>query len=147
MTRFRQNIVLISTHIVSDVEAVASDLVVLKKGRVLFHGAPKALAAALPALVRLLCLADGAGFFSALIFAVFVPSMALFFGEYTGSNRPFEILLLVLCFLALNAPSLFIADRFSASSLLRMGVMILLTAAMLLLSLGRRRAGQRASRA
>lgn len=43
--RFRQNIVLISTHIVSDVEAVASDLVVLKKGRVLFHGAPKALTA------------------------------------------------------------------------------------------------------
>ena len=110
-------------------------------------GAAVSLAAALPALVRLLCLADGAGFLSALIFAVFVPSMALFFGEYTGSNRPFEILLLVLCFLALNAPSLFIADRFSASSLLRMGVMILLTAAMLLLSLGRRRAGQRASRA
>lgn len=38
-------IVLLSTHIVSDVEAVASDLIVLKKGRVLFHGAPEALIA------------------------------------------------------------------------------------------------------
>jgi ABC-type multidrug transport system ATPase subunit len=38
-------IVLLSTHIVSDVEAVASDLVVLKKGRVLFHGVPEALTA------------------------------------------------------------------------------------------------------
>lgn len=36
-------IVLLSTHIVSDVEAVASDLVVLKKGKVLFHGAPAEL--------------------------------------------------------------------------------------------------------
>ncbi len=36
-------IVLLSTHIVSDVEAVASDLVVLKKGKVLFHGAPEEL--------------------------------------------------------------------------------------------------------
>lgn len=41
----RNRIVLISTHIVSDVEAVASDLVILKSGRVLFHGAPKALTA------------------------------------------------------------------------------------------------------
>lgn len=38
-------IVLLSTHIVSDVEAVASDLVVLKKGSVLFHGAPQELTA------------------------------------------------------------------------------------------------------
>lgn len=36
-------IVLLSTHIVSDVEAVASDLVILKKGKVLFHGAPAEL--------------------------------------------------------------------------------------------------------
>lgn len=41
----RNRIVLLSTHIVSDVEAVASDLVVLKKGKVLFHGAPGELTA------------------------------------------------------------------------------------------------------
>ena len=39
----RSRIVVLSTHIVSDVEAVASDLVVLKAGRVLFHGAPAEL--------------------------------------------------------------------------------------------------------
>ncbi|HEX3038047.1 MAG TPA: ATP-binding cassette domain-containing protein, partial [Oscillospiraceae bacterium] len=39
----QNRIVLLSTHIVSDVEAVASDLVVLKKGKVLFHGAPEEL--------------------------------------------------------------------------------------------------------
>ena len=41
----RTRIVLLSTHIVSDVEAVASDIVVLKKGKVLFHGAPEELTA------------------------------------------------------------------------------------------------------
>lgn len=41
----KTRIVLLSTHIVSDVEAVASDLVVLKKGSVLFHGAPEDLTA------------------------------------------------------------------------------------------------------
>ena len=39
----RNRIVLLSTHIVSDVEAVASDLVVLKNGKMLFHGAPEEL--------------------------------------------------------------------------------------------------------
>jgi ABC-2 type transport system ATP-binding protein len=41
----RDRIVLLSTHIVSDIESVASDIVVLKKGRVLFHGAPEKLTA------------------------------------------------------------------------------------------------------
>ena len=107
-------------------------------------GITVSLAAALPALVRFLCLSDGAEFLSALIFAVFVPSMALFLGEYTASNRAFEILLLILCFLALNVPSLLIAGRLSASFFLHMAVTVPLTAAMLSLALCKRRAGQRA---
>lgn len=35
-----ERIVLFSTHIVSDVEAVASDLILLQKGKLLYHGAP-----------------------------------------------------------------------------------------------------------
>ena len=106
-------------------------------------GAAISIAAVFPALVRLLCLADGAGFLSALIFALFVPSLAFFLGEYTASNRAFEILLLVLCFLALNVPPLLIADGFSASSCMRMVIAILLTAGMLFFSFGKRLAEQR----
>lgn len=102
------------------------------------------LIAAFPVLVRLLFLADGAGFLSALLFALFVPSMALFLGEWTASNRAFEILLLILCFLSLNIPALLIADRFSASFGTRMAVTILLAAGMPLLSFGKRRAAQKA---
>ena len=102
------------------------------------------LIAAFPVLIRLLFLADGAGFLSALLFALFVPSAALFLGEWTASNRAFEILLLILCFFALNIPELLIADRFSASAETRMTVAILMTAGMLTLSFGKRQAGKRA---
>lgn len=99
------------------------------------------LIAAFPILIRLFLLADSVGFLSALLFALFVPSMALFLGEWTMSNRAFEILLLILCFLALNVPTLLIADRFSASSGTKMAVTILLTAGILVLSFGKRLAG------
>lgn len=107
-------------------------------------GVTVSLFAALPALIRLFLLSDGAGFLSALLFALLVPSAALFLGEWTVSNRPFEILLLILCFLALNIPALLIANQFSASSGTRMTVAILLTAGMLILSLGKRRLAQKA---
>ena len=38
-----ERIVILSTHIISDIEAVASDLVFLKAGRLLFHGSPNDL--------------------------------------------------------------------------------------------------------
>ncbi len=107
-------------------------------------GAVISLIAVLPALVRLLFLADGAGFLSALIFALFVPSMAFFLGEWCASNRAFEILLLILCFLALNAPALLIANQFSISSGIRMIVTILLAGFMLFLSFCKRLTEQRA---
>ncbi|HEX3038046.1 MAG TPA: hypothetical protein VHO94_03530 [Oscillospiraceae bacterium] len=107
-------------------------------------GAVVSLTAALPALIRLLCLADGAGLLSALIFAMFVPSMALFLGEWSASNRAFEILLLILCFLALNIPALLIMNQFSISSGMRMIVTILLTVVLRFLSFFKRLTGQRA---
>lgn len=39
-----ERIVLLSTHIVSDVEAAASKLVLLKSGKILFYGSPESLA-------------------------------------------------------------------------------------------------------
>lgn len=99
-----------------------------------------------PVLLRLLCAADGAGFLSALITSLLLPSMALFLGEWSASNRPFEILLLILCMLALNVPTLFLADGFSAASCARMVVSVLLAAGMLFLSFFKRLAAQKAFR-
>lgn len=107
-------------------------------------GTAISLVAAAPALLRFLCLADGAGFLSVLIAALLLPSMALFLGEWSASNRPFEIFLLVLCILALNVPTLFLADGFSATSCTRMAVAALLSAVMLFLSFAKRAAWQTA---
>ena len=101
-------------------------------------GALISLSVTFPVLIRSLFLEDSAGFLSALLFALLVPSAAFFFGEWTASNRPFEILLLILCFLALNIPSLLITDGLSGFSDMRMAVTILLTAGMLALAYGKR---------
>lgn len=101
-------------------------------------GAVVSLVAALPVLFRFLCLADGAGFLSALIFVLFVPSMALFLGEWSASNRPFEVLMLLLCFLSLNIPSLLIVTQSFAFSGMRIIITILMTAVMLFLSFCKR---------
>ena len=97
-----------------------------------------------PVLARLLFGMDGAGFLSALVFALLVPSAAFCLGEWTASNRAFEILLLMLCFLALNVPSLLIAEHFSASFGTRMIAALLLTAGLPALSFGKRRIAQKA---
>lgn len=39
----QKRLVLVSTHIVADVEAAASDLLLMQDGRLIFHGAPRAL--------------------------------------------------------------------------------------------------------
>lgn len=109
-------------------------------------GTAVTIIAVAPALLRFLCIADGAGFLSALIAALLLPSMALFLGEWSASNRPFEILLLILCMLALNVPTLFLADGFSAASCARMAAAVLLAAGMLFLSLCKRLAAQKAYR-
>ena len=103
-------------------------------------GTAIALTSALPVLVRLLCLADMAGFLSALAFALLIPAAALFVGEVTGSGRPFEILLLLCAFLALNVPSLAIAAHLTAASGTRITAALVLSAALPLLTVGKRRA-------
>ncbi|MBR7010208.1 MAG: ATP-binding cassette domain-containing protein [Oscillospiraceae bacterium] len=45
----QNRIVLLATHIVSDIEAIADDILLLKQGRIVRSGSPAALIAALPA--------------------------------------------------------------------------------------------------
>ncbi len=44
----RNRIVLLATHIVSDIEAVADDIILMKQGRILRSGSPESLIASLP---------------------------------------------------------------------------------------------------
>ena len=45
----QNRIVLLATHIVSDIEAIADDIILMKQGRIVRSGAPKELIASLPA--------------------------------------------------------------------------------------------------
>jgi hypothetical protein len=102
-------------------------------------GAAITLITVAPPLLRFLISADWAGFLSALIAALLLPSVALFLGEWSVSNRPFEVLLLVLCMLALNMPTLFWTEEFSTASCVRMAVSALLIAGLRLLAFFKRK--------
>ncbi len=70
------------------------------------------LAVGFPTLLRLLFSNQIANFISALVFTAAVPSFALFLGEWTKTNRPFEILYLIVCYLAVNVPKLIFAGAY-----------------------------------
>lgn len=98
-------------------------------------GLAVSLFTALPVLLRLLFSNHLADFVSILAVAVAVPSFSLCLGEWTKTNRPFETLFLIFCYLAINVPELlFAGDYFTAASALRVGVLILITGAMLFLT-------------
>jgi len=45
----KNRIVLLATHIVSDIEAIADDIILMKRGRIMLNGTPKELISSLPA--------------------------------------------------------------------------------------------------
>lgn len=93
------------------------------------------LAVGFPTLLRLLFSNQIANFISALVFVVAVPSFALFLGEWTKTNRPFEILYLIVCYLAVNVPQLiFTGAYFTAESTVRVIGLVILTGVMLFLT-------------
>lgn len=97
------------------------------------------LAVGFPTLLRLLFSNQIANFISALIFTVAVPSFALFLGEWTKTNRPFEILYLIVCYFAVNVPQLiFTGAYFTAESTVRVMGLVILTGVMLFLTFTRK---------
>lgn len=91
---------------------------------------------ALPALLR--CLASGnfADVVSVLVFSFVLPCAALCLGEWTKSNRPFEIFFLLLCYMMLEIPSfVFPGGSFTRAAALRLAGAALAAGAALFLTL------------
>jgi hypothetical protein len=65
-------------------------------------GAMIALAAVSPALFRLLAAGSFQGAFSCFCGAVFIPSIAIFLGEWTNTRRAFEIVFVIITYASLN---------------------------------------------
>jgi ABC-type multidrug transport system ATPase subunit len=90
-----ERIVILSTHIVSDVAATATDIAIVSRGRLVAHAAPEALLAALAGLgagVRALLAGDVAHLFAWAAGAMFIPALALALalGVWSGTSKLFE---------------------------------------------------------
>ena len=112
-----ERIVILSTHIVSDVEAAANEIAIVDRGRLLTHAEPEALLAGvqLPATwaagvllavatgsgaaLHFLVKGDLAGVGAWLVGALFIPTFALALGVWSGTSKLFEILYLVIWYI------------------------------------------------
>lgn len=124
----KDRIVLLSTHIVSDIEAVASRILMLQHGKLIFNDSPNELITKASGCVweyTVPSLSDNMKGISNMVqtkegihirqvccekpekdaFSFFVPALACFLGEYTKSRRVFETIYLLICFLLINIPT------------------------------------------
>ncbi len=102
-------------------------------------GLAVSLITGLPVLLRLLFSSNPVNFISALVFTFLIPSAALFFGEWTKTNRVFEVFFLVLCFSMINIPQIvFPGHFFSYAAILRILGAIAVFVAMLFLTFAKR---------
>jgi hypothetical protein len=91
-------------HIYDTLKCVA----VLPKGRIRqimfswISGIIIAFAAVLPVFVRMLASGNFLGAFSCVCGAVFVPSIAIFLGEWSHTHRAFEIIFVIVTYICLN---------------------------------------------
>lgn len=92
----------------------------------------------LPIMIRMTIAGEFIGICSGIIFSLFIPSLALFLGEYTKSSRPFEIISLVICYLMLNYPPLILGISAEYVSMPRIVLFFILSLVMLLGALGKR---------
>lgn len=107
-------------------------------------GLAASVSASLPLSFRLLVSGEETGFAACLAFALLVPSLALFLGDWTGTDRAFELVFLMLCYLMLNLPDLMLPLAPGAQPLLRIAAFCLAGIGMLLLTVGKRAAEQKA---
>jgi hypothetical protein len=92
-----------------------------------------------PLLIRMAIEKKFSGLCACIAFCLFVPSLAFFLGEITESPRPFEIILLLLCYLMLNHPPIIIGISEEYVSISRTVLLLFLSIIMLLIACGKRR--------
>lgn len=84
------------------------------------------LMTSIPVVLKLVWLHEYFSAFCYVVFSLFIPAAASFFGEYSKTRRTFETLFLLLCFLLINIPS-FLLNGYAAV-IMGTGMVILLLA-------------------
>lgn len=84
-------------------------------------GSITALCITAPVILRTALLGNVTGMLSGIIIAVFIPALSIFLGAISGSERLFEIVVLVICYVMLNSTSLVLSLSVGETSVLRCG--------------------------
>lgn len=74
-----------------------------------------------PVILRTALFGEVTGALSGIILAIFIPALSIFLGEISGSERLFEIVVLIICYVMLNNTSLVLSLSLGETSALRCG--------------------------
>ena len=58
-----------------------------------------------PIILRTAFIGEFSGVVAGIIFALFIPALSIFLGQISGSDRMFEIIFLIICYVMLNTTS------------------------------------------
>ena len=92
------------------------------------------IALVLPIIIRSLFVGEALSALAALALAVFIPSLSILLGEVSQNSRLSEIVILILCFLMLNQPSLVIGISTEYINVSRIIMMFALSAVIIITS-------------
>lgn len=97
-------------------------------------GASVSLLVSAPVILRTASAGEFSGAAAGIIFAFFIPALAIFLGQITGTERLFEIIFLMICYVMLNTTSFIRLYVISGKAILYYVIAAILTVFMLMLS-------------
>lgn len=102
-------------------------------------GGSVSLLVSVPVILRTAFTGEFSEALAGIVFAFFVPALAIFLGQISGTERLFEIIFLMICYVMLNTASFIRLDTISGKAILYDVMMAVLTFFMLLFSCWMRR--------
>ncbi|MBD5517374.1 MAG: hypothetical protein HDR07_02360 [Lachnospiraceae bacterium] len=97
-------------------------------------GGAVSLLVSVPIILRTTFISGFSGAAAGIIFALFIPALSIFLGQISGSERMFEIIFLIICYLMLNTASFITLCETSGKAIIYYAIVSIITFFMLLVS-------------
>lgn len=104
-----------------------------------FVGGIVSLLVSVPIILRTAFTGEFSGVIAGIIFALFIPALSIFLGQISGSERMFEIIFLIICYIMLNTISFIRLSVTSGKTMLYYAIISIITFFMLFVSCWMRR--------
>lgn len=92
-----------------------------------------------PIILRTAFIGEFSGVVAGIIFALFIPALSIFLGQISGSERMFEIIFLIICYVMLNTTSFIKLYAIYGNVIIHNAIISIITFFMLMLSCWMRR--------